>query len=258
MNTKLYVGNLLYEIQEQDLLELFQQYGQVLSAEIVRYKKSGRSKGFGFVTMATPEQAEAALQALQEYDLRGRKLMLGMAKSTGEKTGEGDQSRTQQPQSEQQARPVQQTQPEEKQLPPRQPQQREEHIPPVNHTPYVQEPQVQTEESVRTEEHVQTVEQPSMDVQTVHETQIEPETYETLTPPAMNEPEMQDTMEEQQMADAQQTQMHQAEEQAQAQRNEHAMESAQSAQEDVEEKQSIFDHMKKYGTIFNRKDRNNN
>lgn len=247
MNRKLYVGNLLYEIQEQDLLELFQQYGQVESAEIVRYKKSSRSKGFGFVTMATPEQAEAALQGLQEYDLRGRKLMLGMAKSSGEKTIDDGQSGAQQPPERQQEPQAQQPQP-----------QQEEVMPPVNHTPYVQEQPVQTAEQVRTEEHVQTVEQPSMNVQTVQQTEPEPETYETLVPPAMNEPDIQDAMEEQQQADTQQTQMQQAEEQAQAQRNEYAMESEQSEQEVIEEKKSIFDHMKKYGTIFNRKNQNKN
>jgi hypothetical protein len=81
LSAKLYVGNLLYEITEQDLADLFSPYGAVTSAEIVRYKKSGRSKGFGFVQYADAAAADAALAALQDFDFRGRKLMLGKAKA---------------------------------------------------------------------------------------------------------------------------------------------------------------------------------
>lgn len=269
MNTKLYVGNLLYEIQEQDLIELFQQYGQIITAEIVRYKKSGRSKGFGFVTMATPEEAATALQQLHDFDYRGRKLMVGMAKSTGEKTGDQPQQNERKPQEHRQHTDHSQ----------------EQHQPELNHTPYVPAPQVHTQEEVqtpaqvRTENDVQTVSEPVYTEQVEPQVEMQAETYESLTPPAMNEPETTEPMEEQQMQEEEQMQMQQSEEQSQAERGYQAMESAQmqepqlpeevvepakpqeppQQEEQVQsvEKKSIFDHMKKYGNIFNRKDRSN-
>jgi RNA recognition motif-containing protein len=81
MNTKIYVGNILYEVTDQDLRDLFSQFGEVTSAEVVRYQKSKRSKGFGFVRMSTVEQAQAAVQALNDQDYRGRKLFLDFARS---------------------------------------------------------------------------------------------------------------------------------------------------------------------------------
>lgn len=81
MNSKIYVGNILYEITDQDLKDLFSAYGEVTSAEVVRYQKSKRSKGFGFVRMASVEQAQAAVAALNNQDYRGRKLFLDFAKS---------------------------------------------------------------------------------------------------------------------------------------------------------------------------------
>jgi RNA recognition motif-containing protein len=78
---KLYVGNLLYEVTDADLNELFSPYGEVQSAEVVRYRKSKRSKGYGFVVFTTAESANAALEALNNTDYRGRKLMLAIAKA---------------------------------------------------------------------------------------------------------------------------------------------------------------------------------
>ncbi len=81
MNTKIYVGNLLYEITDDELKQLFLPYGEVISAEIVRYKKSRRSKGFGYVKMGTTDQAQQAMTALNDQDYRGRRLFLQPAKS---------------------------------------------------------------------------------------------------------------------------------------------------------------------------------
>ncbi len=81
MNTKIYVGNLLYEVTDEELRQLFLPYGDVVSAEVVRYKKSRRSKGFGYVKMGNPDQAQAAMAALNDQDYRGRRLFLQPAKS---------------------------------------------------------------------------------------------------------------------------------------------------------------------------------
>lgn len=81
MNTKLYVGNLLYECTDDDLRQLFSQFGEVVSAEIVRYKKSRRSKGFGYVRFAAPESAQQAIETLNGQDFQGRRLMLAEARS---------------------------------------------------------------------------------------------------------------------------------------------------------------------------------
>lgn len=81
MNSKIYVGNILYEVTDQDLRDLFSQYGRVTSAEVVRYQKSKRSKGFGFVRMSSDEEAQAAVAALNNQDYRGRKLFLDFAKA---------------------------------------------------------------------------------------------------------------------------------------------------------------------------------
>ncbi|MCX7997189.1 MAG: RNA-binding protein [Patescibacteria group bacterium] len=81
MSAKIYVGNLPYECTDQDLQGLFAQFGQVVSAEIVRYKKSRRSKGFGYVRMADAAQAEAAITALNGQEFQGRRLMLAPARA---------------------------------------------------------------------------------------------------------------------------------------------------------------------------------
>lgn len=80
MNKKLYVGNLLYEVTDDDLRELFSQAGAVSTANIVRYPDSGRSKGFGFVEMENPEDAQKAIDMLNGQDLRGRKLVVSEAR----------------------------------------------------------------------------------------------------------------------------------------------------------------------------------
>lgn len=80
MNKKLYVGNLLYEVSDDDLRELFSQQGAVLSASVVRYHDSGRSKGFGFVEMEQEEDAKKATEALNGSDYKGRKLIVSEAR----------------------------------------------------------------------------------------------------------------------------------------------------------------------------------
>lgn len=78
---KLYIGNLLYEVTDDDLRNHFSSYGNIIDAAVVRYQKSQRSKGYGFVTFETEDQAQAAIAALHGTDLRGRKLVVSKAKS---------------------------------------------------------------------------------------------------------------------------------------------------------------------------------
>ena len=85
MNTKLYVGNLSYDVSENDLQDLFSQHGTVSEVYLVLNRMSGRSRGFAFVTMATPEDAEAATKALDGHDLQGRNLTVNEARPREER-----------------------------------------------------------------------------------------------------------------------------------------------------------------------------
>ena len=71
---KLYVGNLSYDVQEDELKELFSSKGTVQAVRIISDHQSGRSKGFGFVEMATKEDGEAAISAFNGHDLKGRPI----------------------------------------------------------------------------------------------------------------------------------------------------------------------------------------
>lgn len=79
-NTKLYVGNLSYSVTTDELKAMFSQFGNVTDAIVLVDKFSGRSKGFGFVTFETVEQAEAAVTGLNETDQGGRKLVVSFAR----------------------------------------------------------------------------------------------------------------------------------------------------------------------------------
>ena len=77
---KIYVGNLSYQVTEDQLREVFAAHGQVDSATIIKDKFSGQSKGFGFVEMTSKEEAEAAIAALNGTDLQGRRLNVNEAR----------------------------------------------------------------------------------------------------------------------------------------------------------------------------------
>ena len=78
---RLYVGNLSFQAEEEDLMELFRGVGSVQSAEIASHRDTQRSKGFAFVTMATIEEAKRAVAELHDRDFLGRKLIVSGAKS---------------------------------------------------------------------------------------------------------------------------------------------------------------------------------
>ncbi|EDY20415.1 RNP-1 like RNA-binding protein [Chthoniobacter flavus Ellin428] len=79
---KLYVGNLSYDATESDLSELFNGVGTVKSAEIVSHKYNEKSKGFGFVTMTTVDEAKRAVVELHDKEFMGRKLVVSGAKTS--------------------------------------------------------------------------------------------------------------------------------------------------------------------------------
>lgn len=80
MVRKIYVGNLPFSFTENSLKDLFSGFGLVESVKIVTDINNGRSKGFGFVEMSTPEEASSAVQNLNGTDLEGRTLRVDLAK----------------------------------------------------------------------------------------------------------------------------------------------------------------------------------
>ena len=80
MNNKLYVGGLPYSTTENQLQELFAAHGSVQSARIITDKFSGKSKGFGFVEMASASEAQDAIRALDGKDFEGRHLTVNEAR----------------------------------------------------------------------------------------------------------------------------------------------------------------------------------
>lgn len=76
----IYVGNLSYEVSEEDLQKAFGAYGEVTSAKIITDKFSGKSRGFGFVEMPTKAEAEEAITNLNSSDLKGRTLSVNEAR----------------------------------------------------------------------------------------------------------------------------------------------------------------------------------
>ena len=81
---RIYVGNLSYEVTEEDLQEAFEAFGQVASVEIVKDKYSGRSKGFGFVEMPAKEEAQSAIADMNGTELKERTLKVDEARARSE------------------------------------------------------------------------------------------------------------------------------------------------------------------------------
>lgn len=87
----IYVGNLSWQMSDEELRTLFEQYGSVTSAKIVKDKVNGRSKGFGFVEMPEENEAQNALSSLYESEVLGRKIIVNEAqpKPQGSRDGGG-------------------------------------------------------------------------------------------------------------------------------------------------------------------------
>ncbi|HEA64728.1 MAG TPA: RNA-binding protein [Candidatus Aminicenantes bacterium] len=84
-SNKLFVANLDYSVIEIELEELFTSYGRVQAARIIRDRKTGRSRGFAFVTMSSIQEAETAKMALGDTNFKGRKLKIDEAKKLKKK-----------------------------------------------------------------------------------------------------------------------------------------------------------------------------
>jgi RNA recognition motif-containing protein len=82
VSTKLYVGNLPWAFNNNQLLNTFKPHGNVISAKVVSDKESGKSRGFGFVEMENENDANNAIKALNGSELNGRKLVVAAAKAT--------------------------------------------------------------------------------------------------------------------------------------------------------------------------------
>ena len=75
-----YVGNLSYDLSEEDLKNAFGEYGEVTSAKIISDRYSGRSKGFGFIEMSSDDEAKAAIEGLSGKELAGRAIVVNEAR----------------------------------------------------------------------------------------------------------------------------------------------------------------------------------
>ena len=89
MGKKLYVGNLSYQVDSSELETLFGAHGQVVSAQIINDRDTGRSKGFGFVEMSSDQEAQAAIAALNGQEHQGRALTVNEARPREERSGGG-------------------------------------------------------------------------------------------------------------------------------------------------------------------------
>jgi RNA recognition motif-containing protein len=89
MGSKLYVGNLSYDVTSSDLEQMCAQHGTVQTAEVIQDRDTGRSKGFGFVQMGSDEEAQAAITALNGQEHGGRALTVNEAKPKESRSGGG-------------------------------------------------------------------------------------------------------------------------------------------------------------------------
>jgi RNA recognition motif. (a.k.a. RRM, RBD, or RNP domain) len=87
MGNKLYVGNLSYNIRDEDLQQAFAQYGSVSSAKVMMDRDTGRSKGFGFVEMASDAEAQAGINGMNGQSLDGRAIVVNEARPREERPG---------------------------------------------------------------------------------------------------------------------------------------------------------------------------
>ena len=89
MGTKLYVGNLPFSTSNEDLEEMFREAGEVVSAQVIVDRETGRSRGFGFVEMAKQEDAEAAIKRFDQAEMKGRAITVNEARPRAPREGGG-------------------------------------------------------------------------------------------------------------------------------------------------------------------------
>ncbi len=92
----IYIGNLSYKVSDQDLTEVFEEFGDVISAKVIKDRETGRSKGFAFVEMENEEDAQAAIEELDGSEIDGRAVKVNKARpkeTTGNRGGRSNQGR---------------------------------------------------------------------------------------------------------------------------------------------------------------------
>jgi RNA recognition motif-containing protein len=89
MSNKLFVGNLSFNTTENDLQDAFAAHGTVMEANLMMDRATGRPRGFGFVTMSTPEEAQKAIEEMNGKSVDGRDLTVNVAKPREERSGGG-------------------------------------------------------------------------------------------------------------------------------------------------------------------------
>ncbi len=89
MSNKLYVGNLDFNVTENDLQDAFAAFGTVVEANLVLDRVTNKPRGFGFVTMSTPEEAQKAINGLNGKELGGRAVTVNLARPREERSGGG-------------------------------------------------------------------------------------------------------------------------------------------------------------------------
>ncbi len=80
MKNKLYVGNLPYSVADDGLRDLFAQFGEITEARVIVFKDSGRSRGFGFVEFTNDDDAQKAVDEMNQKEVEGRKLVVNIAR----------------------------------------------------------------------------------------------------------------------------------------------------------------------------------
>jgi RNA recognition motif-containing protein len=93
MSSNLYVGNLSFDVGEKELEELFASYGEVVSANVISDRQTGRSRGFGFVEMGQSDAAQKAIEDLDGKEFKGRNLTVNVAKPRNQNSRGGGGSR---------------------------------------------------------------------------------------------------------------------------------------------------------------------
>ncbi len=100
MSTKLFVGNLSFNTTENDLQSAFAAHGQVMEANLMMDRMTGRSRGFAFVTFSTPDEAQKAIEAMHGAQLDGRALTVNVARPKEERPAGGGGGRDRGPRRE--------------------------------------------------------------------------------------------------------------------------------------------------------------
>lgn len=93
MSSNLYVGNLSFDVAEKELEELFTSYGEVVSANVITDRQTGRARGFGFVEMGQSDDAKKAIEALDGKEFKGRNMTVNVAKPREDNSGGGNGGR---------------------------------------------------------------------------------------------------------------------------------------------------------------------